>query len=202
MLKALVLVLFICAWAAIAFAIVWALMQLWGFHRRVALAAAVAVAGAFALGAMSPFALPRPASPSGPATVAIAGPAVDTSPHAVRCPAGASIGTGRMNGKLDDVTLAPGALVQLRGWIVGPGGPATSLCIIADGKIVRAAITYGLARPDVAAALSQPADLASGFEASVRLEAGIHALTVGAVEAGGRTVDALNGAPARFQVTH
>jgi hypothetical protein len=74
--------------------------------------------------------------------------------------------------------------------------------VIVDGKIAGATITYGLARPDVAASLAQPADVASGFGASVRLPAGTHTLTVGAVETDGRTVDALKGAPARYRISY
>lgn len=200
MLKSLALALFICAWAAIAFAIVRALMQLWGFNRRVAVASAVAVAGAFALGAMSPFALPRPAAP--PAALDVAAPqAAGGATRAARCPAGARLGTATVQGNIDQVQGA-GAAVGLHGWIVGASGPAAALCAIVDGKIAQAAITYGVSRPDVAAALAQPADLPSGFGASVQLLPGTHTITIGAVEADGRTVDALKGAPARYSVDH
>lgn len=216
MVRSLVLALFICIWGAIAFAVVRALVRMWGFDRRMAGAAAVAVAGALVLGAMSPFALPSPAARPAPAAVPVPVAAAGGGARRVNCPVGATVGPQTLNGSVDDVTIgsrviargadaidvADGTTARLRGWIVGPAGPATELCVIVDGRVAPATITYGYARPDVAVSLAQPADSPSGFQAAVRLPAGTHVVTVGAIEGDRRTVAALNGAPARFHVTH
>ena len=162
------------------------------------------------LGAISPFALPNrheivadlpvAAAPA----AAPAAPAADTS-RAVVCPAGAVFSSKSTPGHLDNVALGPGAAVapattvvvpdgvtlQLGGWIVLPAGPARTICAIVDGHPTAAVLKYGIARPDVAAALSQPADGPSGFLVTLHLKPGPHKVTVGAVEADGHTVDGL-----------
>ena len=212
----LVLILFIIAWVAIAFAIVRALTIAWGFHRRFAPATAVAVAGAFALGAISPFALPSRSTLTGQAAAPAAAPAppvADTS-HRVACPQGATVAKATAPGHLDDVAVgggaaaapapvvlvAPGSELQLSGWIVLDAGPAAAICAVADGRVVPATLRYGITRPDVAAALAKPGDAPSGFVVSLRLPKGRHAVYVGAVAPDGHSVDLTQGVPLNVQV--
>jgi hypothetical protein len=205
LLKSFVLILFVVAWAAVAFAIVRGLVVAWGFDRRIALATAVAVAGAFALGAMSPFALStlRPGA-SVPDTAAAPLPP-PPAPRSVKCPIGAHISSKIAMGNVDVVTpdkgvpannagivdVPAGTPLVFAGWAALTTGPANSLCTIVDGRLTANEISYNLPRPDVAATLGQPADLASGFNVTLHLPAGKHVVDVGAVEADGKTVDAL-----------
>lgn len=202
----LVLVLFIVAWAAVAFAIVRALSIAWGFHRRFAAATAVAVAGAFALGAISPFALPGhvPSAPTAPsvAAAAPAGPPPADTAVAVTCPAGAIVSAKMTAGHLDSIALGsaaatappptlavpPNTALVLNGWIVLDTGPPTKVCAIVDGRTAPATIRYGTTRPDVAAALGKPGDAASGFTVTLKVARGAHVVNVGAVEPDGTTV--------------
>jgi hypothetical protein len=82
---------------------------------------------------------------------------------------------------------------NLGGWIALPSGPPTAICAIVDGKILAGSATIGVARPDVATALRQADDAASGFAMPLALAPGPHAVTVGAVEADGVTVSQMNG---------
>jgi hypothetical protein len=204
-LATLVLVLFIVAWAAIAFAIVRALAVIFRLQRNLAVPVAVAVAGAFALGAISPFALPsRSAIVAEAPAAAPAAPVADTS-HAVTCPKPATVVAKAAPGHLDAVAVgsaapaAPGAsldvpagtLFQLGGWIVLTGGPPVMICAIVDGRAVAATTRYGYSRPDVAVALGKPADAPSGFLVTMSVPKGVHTVSVGAVEADARTVDVM-----------
>ena len=207
--------LFIIAWAAIAFAIVRALVVAWGFHRRFAVATAVAVAAAFALGAISPFALPSRTSivAGAPAPAAPVAPVVDRS-HSVVCPPGAALVAKMTSGHLDTVAVGAtavtptaaqldvpaGTSIQLGGWIVLDAGPAATICAIVDGHAVAATTRYGITRPDVAAALGKPADAASGFNVTIRLPHGSHTVNIGAVEADGHTVDGMAGGSLKVEV--
>jgi hypothetical protein len=215
-LNTLVLVLFIVAWAAIAFAIVRALTIAWGFHRRLAAATAAAVAGAFALGAISPFALPSRSTMVEQAAAPAAAPApplADTS-HIVACPPGATVAKATTPGHLDSVAVGaadpgapgpaidvpPGTAIQIGGWIVLDAGLPTAICAVADGRVVAATIRYGITRPDVAASLGKPADAPSGFLVTVHLPVGTHEVNVGAVGSDGRSVDIMQGSPLNIQV--
>jgi hypothetical protein len=218
-LDTLVLVLFIIAWAAIIFAIVRAILAAWGVYRRLAIGTAVAVAGAFALGATSPLVLSsRPAlvAASGPAPIAPVtpvAPVADTS-RTTTCPAQTAVATKTTAGHLDSVAVgsaaatAPGASVfapagkpvQLGGWIVLDEGPPSTICAILDGRTVAASSRYGIDRPDVATALGKPADAPSGFVVTVRLPHGTHTVAVGAVEPDGHTVEAIVGGSLRVVV--
>lgn len=204
----LVLVLFIIAWAAIAFAIVRALAAVFRLQRNLAVPAAVAVAGAFALGAISPFALPSRSATEAQAPAAApaapAAPVADAS-HPVTCPASANVVAKTTPGHMDAVAVgsaapaAPGASVdvpagttfQLGGWIVLASGPPARICAIVDGRAVATTSRYGYSRPDVAAALGKPADAPSGFLVTMSLPKGVHTVNVGAVEADARTVDVM-----------
>lgn len=197
--------LFILAWAAIAFAIVRALVTAWGLQPRLAAATAVAVAGAFALGAISPFALPSRGvvieqSAAPPVPVA------DTS-HSVTCPAGVTVANATAPGHLDSVSVGgaapgvPGAVIEvpagtpirLDGWIVLPAGPPAMICALVDGRPAASTTRYGATRSDVAVALGKPADAPSGFVVTLSVPAGLHSVSVGAVEPDGRTIDAMQG---------
>jgi hypothetical protein len=205
LLKSLVLVLFVVAWAAVAFAIVRGLVVAWGFDRRVAVATAVAVAGAFVLGAMSPFVLGQFASTPAP-TAAVAPPAppaIANTVRSVHCPANARVGSAIALGNNDTITVGAGtgvgnagviavpagAIFHMGGWTALKSGPSGTICATVDGHPVEAVLTYSISRPDVAAALAQPSDVLSGFGAALRLPAGKHSVDVGAVEADGKTIE-------------
>jgi hypothetical protein len=213
-LTTLVLLLFITAWAAIAFAIIRGLVVAWGFDRRVAFATAVAVAGAFALGAISPLALPsRRPSAGGPAP-AVPAAAVADSAHSATCPAGAVVSGKTTPGHVDTFSVgssAPAAAgsaflvaadepIQLGGWIVSDAGPPATICVLVDGRPGRASMRYGIARPDVASALGKSGDLASGFAVRLKLPAGNHVVAVGAVEPDGHAIDAIQDDSLNVQV--
>lgn len=209
----LVLALFIVAWAAIAFGVIRALLIVWGLDRRIAIATAVAVAAAFVLGAISPFALPSRTTMAVQAPVAPVAPVADTS-RAVVCPAGAVVGNKPAAGHLDDVAIGSAAPappgpsivissdepVHLGGWIALDAGPAAAICAIVDGQVATATIRYGITRPDVAAALGKSVDAPSGFQVMVALKPGTHVVNVGAVEADGHAVDAIPGTAMSVQV--
>jgi len=211
----------IALWAGLAFAVIRAIFVAWGFHRRLASATALAVAGAFALGAISPFALPNrlvaavqaPAAlPVSDAPVPVA--AVDTS-HPAVCPPGTVPGHAAATGHVDEATAdgvavpaAPGGVIdvpassrlQIVGWIVpGSGAPGT-ICPIVDGRVVAAGAVYGITRPDVALALGKPADTLSGFVVTLSLTPGSHAVTIGAMTAGAHSLDVMTGAPTTIRV--
>ena len=182
-------------------------MVAFGIDRRLAVATAVAVAGAFALGSISPFALPSrqgeiaEAPPPPPA----AAPPPNTA-HAVTCPAKAVVGDKVSQGHVDAVAVgaaAPGAPlptinvparspITFTGWIVLASGAPAKICAIVDGQTSSARMDYGAPRPDVAAALGKAADVESGFAVTLDFAPGTHTVVVGAVEPDGRTVDPMN----------
>jgi hypothetical protein len=192
--RTLLLVLFSVAWAAVAFAVIRAIVIAFGFHRRLATATAVAVAGAYLLGAASPFSLAQRGASEPPAAPAVAAKA----PAPIGCPANAKLVAAPGQGHIDTLSTAgtqanPDAVVQvsrdatlrLTGWVVSTGGPATSLCVVLDGRPVAFEGDYGFDRPDVAAAVGKPEDRSSGFDVRLRVPPGNHALTVGAVQPDG-----------------
>jgi hypothetical protein len=211
-LNTLVLVLFIIAWAAIAFAIVRGLTIVWTGNRRIAGGTGVAVAAAFALGAVSPFALPSRGSTGSSAPPAP--PAVADTSRGVVCPAGAVVGSKASTGHLDTVAVgaqaplnavtsidvAAGSPIQLGGWIVLDSGPATAICAIVDGHVAGATARYGIARPDVATALQKAVDTPAGFVITLKLSHGSHAVSVGAVGNDGRTVNVMLGGALKVDV--
>jgi hypothetical protein len=191
----------------LAFAVVRALVLLWLRDARTAGLTALAVAGAFALGSWSPFALrgavtaPPPAPP-----VAVAGaPAAGSS----RCPAGAAPASATAHGHVDTVTsggntsqvndaadVPANVPVQFTGWIALPSDvPGRAACAVVDGTVAESSGSYGIARPDVAAALKAPAALKTGFTATVVFTPGTHRLTIAAPSPAGSLV-ALPGAVA------
>ncbi len=207
----LVLALFTIAWALVVFMVIRALLIVTRQDRRLATAAAVAVAGAFAVGALSPFSLwthGAGASPTTPVAAAAAPAPQAPAPAAVRavvCPPQVHIAGGGAMGHVDAemaggkaqpsgtaMQLAHGKLIQLGGWIVAAGAtPATDFCVISDSHTVPANEQYGLDRPDVATALARPDDRATGFDATFTLPAGSHTIAIGVVEADGETVHLL-----------
>jgi hypothetical protein len=192
--RTLLLVLFTVAWAAVAFAVIRSLVIAWGINRRLAGTAAFAVAGAFALGATVPFSLWRLPPPGG---VVSASPET-TSVRTAQCPAGAKVNAKAGAGHIDvitvsgvqhdiakPITLSPNDPIRIGGWAVASGGPATGLCVLVDRHPVSAGGLYGVERADVATAMSNPADHASGFDLSLRVRPGDHVLTVAPVQADG-----------------
>lgn len=215
-------ILVIVLWAALAFAIIRGLLVAWGFHRRLASATGVAVACAFALGAISPFALPNRLvaivqSPSveaqAPAAPASA-PTADTS-HAAACPPGTVLGSTAAPGHVDEVTadgaglpttsgggldVSAGSRLRVSGWIVPATAAPGTICTIVDGRVIAAPAVYGITRPDVAVALRKPADGLSGFVVTLNLKPGSHKVTIGAMNQGAHTLDVMRGAPTIIRV--
>jgi hypothetical protein len=216
--------LFTIAWCALGFVVLRALVELWLHDRRIAAWTALAVTGAFALGAFSPFALrslsadsPAPA----PAIVAVPAPAVTPTPVATTaaraapgkpatCRPGASPAASTARGHLDTVTsgdaqttladdaaLPANATVRFSGWILTGAGPGRAACMLVDGVIPESTGSYGAERPDVAAALQDANALRSGFTATVVLSPGAHRLSVGTLDDRG----ALLALPAAVAVT-
>jgi hypothetical protein len=210
-LRTLISLLLIIAWAAIAFAIIRSVVLAWGLHRRYALAVALAVAVAFALGALSPIALPS--WPSLTAGSAAAPPLVDST-RTVACPPNAVLGATTARGSVDNAVLgqaAPvppsgaidipaGTPIRFAGWIVLAAGPSAAICPVVDGHAVAATMQYGLPRPDVATALGQSADVPSGFLVTLRLKPGTHAVRIGAVETDGHTIETMQREPITVRV--
>lgn len=199
----LVLILFTLAWAGVILLVVRALVIVLRQDRRVAMATAVAVAGAFVVGALSPFSLwMRPAPQAAAVAVAVAVP----PPKVVTCPATAKVAGGNAQGHIDAASVGGagvpvvsltrvgrGQAVGLGGWIVASGATlANGVCVVVDGHPVPAKAIYGLDRPDVAAALAKPDDRTAGFDLTFTLPPGSHTVVIGAVEADGRTVHVLD----------
>jgi hypothetical protein len=205
-LTSLLLVLFSLGWAAIAFAAVRALVQLWGYERRVAIASAVAVAAAFFLGSASPFALSKrlsaPAAAPAAAPVAAAPappPAPAVSPASISCIAHVAVDAKPAVGHTDAVSVSgagvnpatpiavpAGAPIAVGGWIVADNGLAQHICVLVDGRPAAFNGHYGISRPDVAAALNTPADTLSGFDIRLHLSGGKHVVAAGVVDADGK----------------
>lgn len=202
-------ILFTLAWCVLVFAVVRALVLLWLRDARSAALCAVAVAGAFALGSWSPFvlrggsaapALPPP-SPQAAAATTVP-PAVTAQARSPGCPPGTSPASATAHGHVDSVNAAGNAAevhdavdvpanqpVQFTGWIALPGDvPARAACAVVDGTVAESSGAYGIARPDVAAALKAPAALKTGFTATVVFTPGTHRLTIGAPSAAGSLV--------------
>lgn len=187
--------LYIVAWAAVAFAIIYSLMIAFRFHRKLARATAFAVAGAFALGAVSPIALPSRSGSAAPL------PVTETS-HVVSCPPNAVISAKPAMGHIDSAfagnaagSAAPPTLVvvanavfHVGGWLALDTGLPAQVCAIVDNHVASAVVNYGIARADVAAALGKPAAAASGFALTLAVSQGTHTLDIGAVDPDGRTV--------------
>jgi hypothetical protein len=204
MLSASLHILFAFAWAVLAFQVVRSLLSLWRADRRIATAAAIAVAGAFFLGSTGPAAWsPLPTASSNPSAPA---PAAATIPT-VACPAGLLVGPHPAKGYIDayqignapelknaqSVTLSVGSPLRLIGWAALDSGPGIAACFIVDRHTVRSDGAYGSARPDVAQAMNLAADNASGYSMAASLEPGTHQIGVGVLESDRHTVDAIPG---------
>jgi hypothetical protein len=197
-LKSIAEILFTLAWCVLAFAVVRALVLLWLRDARIAALAALAVAGAFALGSWSPFVLRGgvAAAPPSPAPNAAGAGTHASGPSG--CPPGASPGSATAHGHVDSVTaggnssevhgdveVSANAPVQFTGWIALPSDvPARAACAVVDGVVAESSGSYGIARPDVAAALKVPAALRTGFTSTVVFAPGTHRLTVAVPGAG------------------
>jgi hypothetical protein len=88
-------------------------------------------------------------------------------------------------------TLYPGDLLQVTGWVADQtdGAPLGNVKVYVDGVSIGTP-TLGLARPDVATYLKNPAYTNSGYRmlyAARSLTAGTHAVTVVAVDSGGES---------------
>jgi hypothetical protein len=82
-------------------------------------------------------------------------------------------------------------MMRIGGWVadVTDGAPLANVKVYIDGTAVGTP-TLGIARPDVAAALSNAAYLDSGyllFCSAATLSVGTHAVTAVAIDSGGRS---------------
>lgn len=159
-----------------------------------------AAASAVAMFVGGTFLAVTPTASSAEPTVASVQPA-----HSFSCARRVRTAANVARGVLDDVRIAnrtasPGEsllvarpeIISLRGWGADAAArlPLAGVCLTVDGKIVgNANVVYGSARPDVAAAFTQPALSATGYEisvSSVELPTGRHFISVVGVTADGR----------------
>ncbi len=197
--------LFVVAWALVTFGVVRGLMIAWSADRVRSSAAAVAVACAFVLGALTVRGLSAVRDAPPPSAAA----AADTSKQ-VDCPAGlavaptTAIGEHGAPGNIDGVaagSAAPGpaaplripagTVVRLVGWGGLPTGPSNAICAVVDGKAVPGPARYFGMRSDVATAVHNRDFAESGFDVPVRLGPGVHEVTVGFVTIDGHAVEPL-----------
>jgi hypothetical protein len=148
----------------------------------VLLVAGMLVIGAFLQAKAAPQSLS--AAPAGTAAPASRG-------HRFSCVRAVVQRRGVARGSVDDLQMA-GAAVTVRGWAASAAlqRPLAGVCLEVDGKIVaKEAVSYGLSRPDVAAAFGNAALQDSGYEVRVQagdVAAGVHQLIViGVDEQGG-----------------
>ncbi len=208
----LVLSLFSIAWALVVLLVVRALLIVAKQDRKLATAAAAAVAGAFVVGALSPFSLwtrnagqTAATAAAGTAAAPVAAAPAPAAVKAVICPSTAKIAGGSALGHIDAATegatqlptsgtlsVTRGGKVALGGWIVAAGNvPASAVCVVVDAHPVVAELQYGIDRPDVATALSKAEDRSVGFGATFVPPPGSHSVSIGVVEADGTTVHLL-----------
>ena len=206
MLTSLLHIIFVIAWAVLAFEVIRSVLALWRQTRQLARFIAVAVAGAFALGATGPLALSvfQPASVAPAAVTPAAPPAVASTGKSVACPPAARLSAHHSAGYIDSlqsgatqfgpdrtkIQLAAGSLLLVSGWAALSTGPGIGICPIVDGHPAPdAALVYGIVRPDVAAATNLPANGTTGYSISIKLSAGTHRLGMGVLEGDGLTID-------------
>ena len=199
--------LFVLTWAVLGFEVIRSLMKLTGLSRPIAASTAAAVAIAYYLGATGPLACGGGSSgdsaPSAPATA----PVPATAARAVACPVNAIVSAKPGLGSIDTVAVGSasaipksavavvpaGTDVHLVGWAALKAGPGATLCAIDNGRVIAISGSYGTYRPDVAAATAISADNATGFSITLKPSTGAHVITVGAVEADGRSIDTISG---------
>ncbi|MGO9775296.1 MAG: Ig-like domain repeat protein [Terracidiphilus sp.] len=88
-------------------------------------------------------------------------------------------------------TIPQSDSLLVRGWVADPvdGAPLSNVMVYIDGSLIGTP-TLGLARPDVAAYFNNPSYASSGFQlvySAAALSAGTHAVTVVAIDSGGRS---------------
>ncbi|MDB5072052.1 MAG: hypothetical protein JWM87_3163, partial [Candidatus Eremiobacteraeota bacterium] len=135
-----------------------------------------------------------------PAAVAApaAAPAVPRDARAP-CRAGTAASGGTAHGHLDTVTIDGNAAelhtaidvpankpVQIVGWVLSAANaPARAACLVVDGAVAESSGSYGLERPDVAAAANAQAALKSGFSVNVVFAPGAHRVSAAALNDAG-----------------
>jgi len=178
-----------------------ALVLVWLKDRRVATLVSLAVVCAFGAGVTSPFVVQpfgtvlagaaAPPTPS-PTTAPTVASAVPRGNVAARCRAGARPATARGRGNVDAAAVGdgpargpvlalavpPNTALHLAGWAALAHGPAAFACVVADGVVTETDGEYGSSRPDVAAALHDPALSNTGLSLVVRLKPGHHRVAV------------------------
>ncbi len=195
--------IFVVAWAFLGFEVLRTLLtKVARLSWRIAGSAAAAVAISYFLGATGPLAWKSAAE-----TESAILPTPASVPQVFACPANAIVASQSGSGFIDTVGVgaAPagpklntfavpvGTELHLRGWASLKTGPGTTICAIDNGRKVAGPVSYGLYRPDVAAAMGIPADNATGFSITLKPTAGKHIVVVGAVESDGRSIDKIPG---------
>jgi protocatechuate 3,4-dioxygenase beta subunit len=98
---------------------------------------------------------------------------------------------GAIDSSTGSATVSQTDMLRIGGWVadVTDGAPLANVKVYIDGTAVGTP-TLGIARPDVAAALNNAAYLDSGyllFYSAATLSVGTHAVTVVAIDSGGRS---------------
>ncbi len=195
--------IFLLAWALLGFEVIRSLMKLAKLSRPIVGYAAAAVAISFFLGATGPLAWNFGSSS---AMVQANAPVPVSAQRVFACPAHAVVSSRPGPGFIDAVGLgaAPpgpkpnainvraGTAVHLNGWASLKNGPGTTICAIDNGRAVAGPVTYGIYRPDVAAATGLPGNSTTGYSITVKPSTGTHILAVGAVESDGHSIDKLS----------
>ena len=198
--------IFVAAWAFLGFEVMHTvLVKLGRLSRRIAGLTAAAVAVSYLLGATGPLAWKSGGEMERAAILPASAPA--SVPSVFACPTNGVVASRLGSGFIDTVSVgvAPagpkpnaiaipaGTELHLTGWASLKTGPGRTVCALDNGRKVAGPVSYGLYRPDVAAALGVPADSATGFSIIVKPSAGKHIVAVGAVESDGRSIDKISG---------
>ncbi len=189
--------LFVLAWAGLAFLVVRALILTFVKDRHLAGLASSGVALAYILGAASPFGMHQSGEP--PAASSANAPAAITweTPVAGRCRPGTHVSAVAARGSIDAVAvgampaagpapaieIASGTPLHFVGWVALHDGPAESACVVVDDVVAQTSGAYGLSRPDVARAMQAPLLQNAGYSLIVTLPRGTHRVTIGGVAA-------------------
>jgi hypothetical protein len=207
---------FLLAWAYLAYEVVRALLKLTGLNKPIAAAAALAVAIAYFLGATGPLAWNGANSADQSASEPAPPPGVAASaPRITFCPRNAIIASQRALGYIDAVGTGlqaatapkargldapPGAEIHLSGWASLVSGPGKAICVIDNAKVESGPGSYGIFRPDVAAATRIPSNSAAGFSITVKPAPGMNDISVGVLEDDEHTVAQIPGPPIPINV--
>jgi hypothetical protein len=138
----------------------------------------------------------------------LGGRSTTLGPHTINVTSAPPFGSldAAMDNTTNSSTVLQADSLLVSGWVVDPvdGSPMSNVKVYVDGALFGVP-TLGIARPDVAKAYNNPAYTNSGFSltaAAASLAAGAHAVTVVAIDSGGRsttlgphTINVISGLP-------